>query len=149
MSQVREISVLSLDETPSLHHKFKTATRGEERTNAPGVGPSVDGETSRETALTALTAVEERKLIRKIDWRLIPLLSMLYLMKKIDENNVSSQRFLGPDVDSQHDWYILTRKFRTGLQCPHYEQGNGRKHTHTAWNHLRPIRHDYHSLYSE
>lgn len=94
MSQVREISVLSLDETPSLHHKFKTAARGEGITNAPGVGPPLDEETSRETALTALTAEEERKLIRKVDWRLIPLLSMLYLMKKIDENNVSSPRFL-------------------------------------------------------
>lgn len=91
MSRTQEISALSVDETPSFHLKFRTAIRGEEVSNAFGA----DEEISRETALTALTAAEERKLIRKVDWRLLPLLSMLYLMKKIDENNVSTQRFFG------------------------------------------------------
>lgn len=95
MSQVREISVISHDETPSLGQMFKTATPGEKRADTPGVEPHVEEEISREAALTALTAAEERKLIRRIDWRLIPLLSMLYLVKKIDENKVSSQRLLG------------------------------------------------------
>lgn len=48
-----------------------------------------DGELSREAALTALTADEERELLRRVDWRLIPLLCMLYLVKKLDESNVS------------------------------------------------------------
>lgn len=91
MSRTQEISALSVDETPSFHLKFRTAIRGEEVSNAFGA----DEEISPETALTALTAAEERKLIRKVDWRLLPLLSMLYLMKKIDENNVSTQRFFG------------------------------------------------------
>lgn len=47
-----------------------------------------DGEISREIALTALTSEEERKLLRKVDWRLIPLLCILYLVKKLDESNV-------------------------------------------------------------
>ncbi|KAF4931458.1 MFS transporter prlL [Colletotrichum viniferum] len=85
MSRTQEISALSVDVTPSFHLKFRTAIRGEEVSNAFGA----DEEISRETALTALTAAEERKLIRKVDWRLLPLLSMLYLMKKIDENNVT------------------------------------------------------------
>jgi hypothetical protein len=41
-----------------------------------------------EAALTALTTEQERKLLRKIDWRLIPMLCMLYLVKKLDESNV-------------------------------------------------------------
>ncbi|KAK2732143.1 major facilitator superfamily transporter [Colletotrichum kahawae] len=90
MSRTRKISALSVDETPSFHLKFRTAIRGEEGENAFGV----DEEISRETALTALTAEEERKLIRRVDWRLIPLLSMLYLMKKIDENNASNARIM-------------------------------------------------------
>lgn len=49
-----------------------------------------NGELSREAALTALTVEEERKLLRKVDWRLIPLLCLLYLVKKLDETNVRS-----------------------------------------------------------
>ncbi|KAF3806259.1 putative transporter [Colletotrichum gloeosporioides] len=90
MSRTQEISELSVDETLSSHLKFRTAIRGEEISNAFGA----DEEISRETALTALTAAEERKLIRRVDWRLIPLLSMLYLMKKIDENNASNARIM-------------------------------------------------------
>ena len=44
---------------------------------------------SREEALTALTTDEEKKLIRRVDWRLVPLLCMLYMVKKLDESNVS------------------------------------------------------------
>ncbi|KAE9576805.1 hypothetical protein CGMCC3_g7172 [Colletotrichum fructicola] len=101
MSRTQEISALSVDETPSFHLKFRTAIRGEEVSNALGA----DEEISRETALTALTAAEERKLIRKVDWRLLPLLSMLYLMKKIDENNASNARIMNKGTNEN----ILTQ----------------------------------------
>ncbi|KAF5528377.1 MFS transporter prlL [Colletotrichum aenigma] len=101
MSRTQEISALSVDEPPSFHLKFRTAIRGEEVSNAFGA----DEEISRETALTALTAAEERKLIRKVDWRLLPLLSMLYLMKKIDENNASNARIMNKGTNEN----ILTQ----------------------------------------
>lgn len=68
-------------------HDFKTAKRrGEKSTDNDGLDSADDFD--REAALTALTAEEERKLIRRVDWRLVPLLCMLYFMKKIDEMNV-------------------------------------------------------------
>ena len=83
-SKVRDISVVASPEPGPISTAFATAKR---------TGKDVDDEAvdefSREAALTALTADEERKLIRRVDWRLVPLLCMLYLMKKIDENNVS------------------------------------------------------------
>ena len=36
----------------------------------------------------AFNLAEEKRLIRKVDLRLIPLLCILYLMKKLDESNV-------------------------------------------------------------
>ncbi|KAL4947486.1 major facilitator superfamily domain-containing protein [Aspergillus filifer] len=83
-SKAQHISVVASPE-PKPTPAFAMAKR---------TGKDVDDETvdnfSREAALTALTAEEERKLIRRMDWRLVPLLCMLYLMKKIDENNPAS-----------------------------------------------------------
>lgn len=39
-------------------------------------------------ARVALSNVEEKKLIRRIDWRLIPLLSLMYMLKSVDYSNV-------------------------------------------------------------
>lgn len=39
-------------------------------------------------ARVILSNVEERKLIRRIDWRLIPLLSLMYMLKSVDYTNV-------------------------------------------------------------
>lgn len=36
-----------------------------------------------------LSTEEEKRVIRKIDWRLIPLLSVMYMVKTIDATNVS------------------------------------------------------------
>lgn len=81
-----DISVTAHDTSPSSQHDFTTAKRAGKDVEIP----ESDNELSREAALTALTVDEERRLIRRVDWRLVPLLCMLYLMKKIDENNVST-----------------------------------------------------------
>lgn len=85
-TKANDISVTAYDTAPSSHHDFTTAKRTGKDVEIPGS----DNEISREAALTALTVDEERRLIRRVDWRLVPLLCMLYLMKKIDENNVSA-----------------------------------------------------------
>ncbi|EXJ83050.1 hypothetical protein A1O3_06867 [Capronia epimyces CBS 606.96] len=46
-------------------------------------------------ARRAFTAEEEKRLIRRIDWRLLPLLSILYMVKTIDAANVSNARIMG------------------------------------------------------
>ena len=83
-SKAQGISVVAAAELEPTSTTFATAKR-----TGKDVGDETVDEISREAALTALTADEERKLIRRVDWRLVPLLCMLYLMKKIDENNVS------------------------------------------------------------
>ncbi|KAI1126210.1 major facilitator superfamily domain-containing protein [Nemania abortiva] len=45
-------------------------------------------------ARTALTAEEERRLIRRIDWHLMPLCSLMFLFKNLDVDNVSNARIM-------------------------------------------------------
>ncbi|KAI1185563.1 major facilitator superfamily domain-containing protein [Nemania serpens] len=48
----------------------------------------------RMRARTILTAEEERKLIRRIDWHLMPLCSLMFLFKNMDSDNVSNARIM-------------------------------------------------------
>jgi hypothetical protein len=41
-------------------------------------------------ARATLSSENEKKVIRKMDWRLIPLLSVIYMIKSIDATNVRS-----------------------------------------------------------
>ncbi|RAH67308.1 pantothenate transporter [Aspergillus aculeatinus CBS 121060] len=49
--------------------------------------PGYDAELMRERA--ALSADEEKKLLRRVDWHLIPLLAVIYMLKSVDFTNVS------------------------------------------------------------
>lgn len=63
------------------------ATRGEiSDLKGDEVIQGFDAERMR--ARTALTAEEERKLIRRIDWHLMPLCSLIFLFKNLDVDNV-------------------------------------------------------------
>ncbi|KAI1826439.1 major facilitator superfamily domain-containing protein [Xylaria intraflava] len=50
-------------------------------------------------ARTALTIEEERKLIRRVDWRLLPLCSLIFLFKNLDSDNVSNARIMNLRTD--------------------------------------------------
>lgn len=39
-------------------------------------------------ARATLTSAEEKKLLRRIDWHLIPLLAVMYMLKSVDFTNV-------------------------------------------------------------
>ena len=41
-----------------------------------------------------LSGAEEKKLLRRIDWRLLPLLAAMYVIKTIDAQNVSDRAYL-------------------------------------------------------
>lgn len=43
-------------------------------------------------ARAALSYEEEKKLLRRIDWHLIPLLAIMYMLKSVDFSNVSPLR---------------------------------------------------------
>ncbi|KAI0469650.1 major facilitator superfamily domain-containing protein [Xylariaceae sp. FL0804] len=73
---------------------FRTAKRSERKTAIDDAELLTEEASVREAALTALTVEQERKLVRKVDWRLVPLLCLLYLVKKLDESNVSNAKIM-------------------------------------------------------
>ncbi|KAL3474392.1 major facilitator superfamily domain-containing protein [Aspergillus californicus] len=95
---VHGISAVTSPEEQPTKTSFATAKRTGKNVDV-GVGVDIIDEISREAALTALTVDEERMLIRRVDWRLVPLLCMLYLMKKIDENNATNARIMNEGTD--------------------------------------------------
>ncbi|KAF3009983.1 hypothetical protein E8E13_011331 [Curvularia kusanoi] len=48
----------------------------------------------RMRARTLLTAEEEKKLMRRVDWRLMTICSIMFLLKNIDADNVSNARIM-------------------------------------------------------
>lgn len=46
-------------------------------------------ESSTSDSRLVLSGAEEKKLLRRIDWRLLPLLAAMYVIKTIDAQNVS------------------------------------------------------------
>ncbi|KAJ4264209.1 hypothetical protein NW762_005403 [Fusarium torreyae] len=84
---------------------IKTAKRSGKSPITGDNTASTEESLTREEALTALTADEEKKLLRKVDWRLIPLLCMLYLVKKLDETNV-------PYIVAEIPSNLLIKKFK-------------------------------------
>ncbi|UPL03157.1 hypothetical protein LCI18_014091 [Fusarium solani-melongenae] len=96
-------SAVAISQNGEQHHHndfhFQTARRSG-KVLSPDENVDITEESlSREEALTALTADEEMKLLRKIDWRLIPFLCMLYMVKKLDESNVSNARIMNKGTD--------------------------------------------------
>jgi hypothetical protein len=60
---------------------------------------SIQGfEVDRMKARTLLTADEEKKLLRKIDWHIMPLCSLMFLFKNMDADNISNGRIMNADT---------------------------------------------------
>lgn len=55
-----------------------------------GAIPGYDGNIMRSRA--TLSSTEEKRLLRRIDWHLIPLLAVMYMLKSVDFSNVSSEQ---------------------------------------------------------
>lgn len=72
------------DETPPTED-FHYATRGEVLSNDEAIN-GFDAERMRDRTL--LTAEEEKKLLRRIDWHLMPLCSIIFMFKNLDSDNV-------------------------------------------------------------
>lgn len=54
-------------------------------------GQIVGFDASLMAARTALSGEEEKKLLRRLDWRILPLMALMYVVKNIDQSNVSCQ----------------------------------------------------------
>lgn len=73
---------------------FHYARRGS-ITEAAASDSSIEGyEAERMAARTLLSAAEEKRLLRKIDWHLMTLCSIMFLLKNIDADNVSNARVM-------------------------------------------------------
>ncbi|KAI1482316.1 putative pantothenate transporter [Daldinia eschscholtzii] len=78
----------------SVNDGFHRARRGE-ITDDVSAGDTIDGyDAERMRARTALTGEEEKKLIRRIDWHLMPLCSIIFMFKNLDADNVSNARIM-------------------------------------------------------
>lgn len=63
-------------------------------------------------ARVTLSAEEEQKLLRRIDWHLLPLLAVMYMVKTIDASNVSPH--------SQRKMSFRASHSMPGLQCSNH-----------------------------
>lgn len=45
------------------------------------------------------TQVNTRKLIRKLDWAIVPLIALLYLLSFLDRSNIGNARLAGLEID--------------------------------------------------
>ncbi|KAI0014490.1 putative pantothenate transporter [Xylariaceae sp. FL0662B] len=78
----------------SAGREFHRARRGEVTGNISS-DESIGGyDAERMQARTALTAEEEKKLIRRVDWHLMPLCSLIFMFKNLDSDNVSNARIM-------------------------------------------------------
>ncbi|KAH7146243.1 major facilitator superfamily domain-containing protein [Dactylonectria macrodidyma] len=82
-------------EEPLRTARFHTVSRGDAIPSFDSIPDNVTGyDASVMRARATLSSDEEKKLLRRIDWRLIPLLSIMYMVKTIDASNVSNARIM-------------------------------------------------------
>ncbi|RDW61479.1 pantothenate transporter-2 [Coleophoma crateriformis] len=62
-------------------------------------------EAERMRARALLTTEQEKKLLRRIDWHIMPLCALMFLMKNLDANNVANIRIMNRGTDQN----ILTQ----------------------------------------
>lgn len=75
------------------------ARRGTDVDEAIATGDISGFNAERMRARTFLTAEEERRLMRKVDLRIITLCSLLFLFKNIDSDNISNARIMNRGTD--------------------------------------------------
>ena len=76
------------------NHELHYVRRGEAFEDGSSIQDSIKGyDPDLMTGRTLLTVEEEKKLLRKIDWRLMTLCSLIFMFKNLDSNNVSTHRY--------------------------------------------------------
>lgn len=77
-----------------------TPTDGPEPALPKSNGVSVnvdDAEAHRRAFLSRFTADDDHRIMRKVDWRFLPLMGLMYLIKQIDFSNAASIKVLQAD----------------------------------------------------
>ena len=71
------------------NNTFHYASRGEVLNDANYAVDEITGfDDERKRARTYLTAEEEKKLLRRMDWHIMPFCAIMFLLKNIDSENV-------------------------------------------------------------
>ncbi|KAJ5703125.1 hypothetical protein N7488_010673 [Penicillium malachiteum] len=73
-----------------------TSTDGTDPESSPELHYAKRGERN---GRTLLTAEEEERLLRKIDWQLMALCSIIFMFKNLDSNNLSNARIMNKGTD--------------------------------------------------
>jgi hypothetical protein len=83
-------------EAPEIHNgQLHYVRRGQEVSDDTFSTDSIEGyEAEQMRARALLTYEEEKKLLRRIDWHIMPLCSIAFLLKNIDFTNVSNVRIM-------------------------------------------------------
>lgn len=74
-------------------HSEATAPSNQEQSHISGYNPD------QMSARTLLTPAEEKKLLRRIDLRLMALCSLIFMFKNLDSNNASNARIMNQGTD--------------------------------------------------
>ncbi|KAK7739818.1 hypothetical protein SLS62_011207 [Diatrype stigma] len=105
---------LDTSEISSPSDNFHHVRRGEDAGNL-SVAESIDGyDAERMRARTALTAEEEKKLLRRIDWHLMPICSLIFMFKNLDSDNAEAGQFPGVLLQMTY-WLFLIEAIATIL----------------------------------
>ncbi|EIT80492.1 permeases of the major facilitator [Aspergillus oryzae 100-8] len=80
----------------TLHYASRGQALSDESTGAGDIA-GFDAEWMR--ARTSLTADEEKKLLRRVDWHIMPLCAIMFLLKNIDSENVANAKIMNKGTD--------------------------------------------------
>jgi hypothetical protein len=102
LARTTATDIVSSTAEKNCGHELHFARRGEALTESSSSQESIDGyDPDLMSGRTLLTAQEEKKLLRKIDWRLMTLCSLIFMFKNLDSNNVCI--LPPPIISAQHD----------------------------------------------
>lgn len=89
------------ESTKTVHSKddLHFARRGVDVDEVTATGDISGFDAERMRARASLTAEEEKKLMRRVDLRIMTLCSLLFLFKNIDSDNISNARIMNRGTD--------------------------------------------------
>lgn len=104
-SVLRSISGSHAGKTKGKGNKAEEIARIDKLATAPGV------------TLESFAHLDEKKILRKMDWHLIPMLALLYLLSFLDRGNIGNAKIEGLQetlgmTNAQYNW-CLTAFFFT------------------------------------
>lgn len=91
---------LEIEPTGSNKSQLHVIARGEELPSDDVLEKEIKGfDATLMSARAVLSSEDEKKLMRRIDCRLLPLLALMYMIKAIDAANLSNARIMDEGTD--------------------------------------------------